>query len=127
VDLDLVRATALARPRWSFVLVGKQATGMGAVRDLPNVRLLGQKPYTLLPAYCRGFDVGIIPFRTNDLTRRANPLKLREYLAAGLPVVTLGGPAAAGNRAAPSPRRACRAPMPAPGPTGRKTTRDRTD
>jgi glycosyltransferase involved in cell wall biosynthesis len=88
VDLDLVRATALACPRWSFVLVGKQATGMGAVRGLPNVHLLGQKPYTLLPAYCRGFDVGIIPFRTNDLTLRANPLKLREYLAAGLPVVS---------------------------------------
>ncbi len=88
VDLDLVRAIAMARPRWSFVLVGKQATGVGAVRGLPNVHLLGQKPYALLPAYCRGFDVGIIPFRTNDLTLRANPLKLREYLAAGLPVVS---------------------------------------
>jgi glycosyltransferase involved in cell wall biosynthesis len=88
VDLDLVRAIALARPRWSFVLVGKQATGVGAVRGLPNVHLLGQKPYALLPAYCRGFDVGIIPFRSNDLTLRANPLKLREYLAAGLPVVS---------------------------------------
>jgi len=88
VDLDLVRAMALARSRWSFVLVGKQATGLGAVRGLPNVHLLGQKPFAQLPAYCRGFDVGIIPFRTSDLTLRANPLKLREYLAAGLPVVS---------------------------------------
>jgi glycosyltransferase involved in cell wall biosynthesis len=88
VDLDLVRAMAIERPRWSFVLVGKQATGVGAVRGLPNVHLLGQKPYALLPAYCRGFDVGIIPFRSSDLTLRANPLKLREYLAAGLPVVS---------------------------------------
>ena len=79
---------ALARSRWSFVLVGKQTTGLSAVRGLPNVHLLGQKRYTLLPAYCRGFDVGIIPFRTSDLTLRANPLKLREYLAAGLPVVS---------------------------------------
>jgi glycosyltransferase involved in cell wall biosynthesis len=88
VDLDLVRALALARPRWSFALVGKHATGVDAVRGLPNVHLLGQKPYALLPAYCRGFDVGIIPFRTSDLTLRSNPLKLREYLAAGLPVVS---------------------------------------
>jgi glycosyltransferase involved in cell wall biosynthesis len=88
VDLDLVRALALARPEWSFVLVGKQATGVGVLRGLPNVHLIGQKPYELLPAYCRGFDVGIIPFRTNELTIRANPLKLREYLAAGLPVVS---------------------------------------
>ena len=41
-----------------------------------------------LPAYCRVFDVGIIPFRIEDLTLKANPLKLREYLAAGLPVVS---------------------------------------
>jgi glycosyltransferase involved in cell wall biosynthesis len=88
VDLDLVRAVATARPDWSFVLVGKEATGVGSVRGLPNVHLLGQKPYDLLPAYCRGFDVGIIPFRKSDLTLRANPLKLREYLAAGLPVVS---------------------------------------
>ena len=38
--------------------------------------------------YCRGFDVGLIPFRMNELTLRVNPLKLREYLAAGLPVVS---------------------------------------
>jgi glycosyltransferase involved in cell wall biosynthesis len=92
VDLDLVRAIAMARPDWSFALVGKHATGVGAVRGLPNVHLLGQKPYALLPAYCRGFDVGMIPFRSNALTLRANPLKLREYLAAGLPVVSTSLP-----------------------------------
>jgi len=52
------------------------------------VRLLGQKPYETLPAYCRAFDVGVIPFRIEELTLKANPLKLREYLAAGLPVVS---------------------------------------
>jgi len=92
VDLDLVRDIAKRRPDWSFALVGKQATGTEALRGLPNVHLLGQKPYALLPAYCRGFDVGIIPFRKSDLTLRANPLKLREYLAAGLPVVSTSLP-----------------------------------
>lgn len=88
VDLPLLRALALARPDWSIVLVGKAATDLGPVRRLPNVYLLGQKPYRVLPAYCRGFDVCIIPFRVNELTVRANPLKLREYLAAGRPVVS---------------------------------------
>src|SRR5262249_2078386 len=60
----------------------------GSLRALPNVRLIGQKRYEDLPAYCRAFDVGIIPFRIDELTVRANPLKLREYLAAGLPVVS---------------------------------------
>lgn len=88
VDLQLVRALALARPAWSIVLIGKTPTDVEPVKGLPNVFLLGQKPYSMLPAYCKGFDVGIIPFRINELTLRANPLKLREYLAAGLPVVS---------------------------------------
>src|SRR5438445_346788 len=88
VDMSLVRELALARPGWSFALIGKATTDLGALRGLANVYLLGQKPYSVLPGYCRGFDVGIIPFRRNELTIRANPLKLREYLAAGVPVVS---------------------------------------
>jgi len=87
VDLPLIRAVATARPDWSIVLVGKATTDLAVVRGLPNVHVLGQKPYATLPGYCRAFDVGIIPFLRNELTVRANPLKLREYLAAGLPVV----------------------------------------
>lgn len=40
------------------------------------------------PAYCKQFDVGLIPFKINELTLAVNPIKLREYLAAGLPVVS---------------------------------------
>jgi glycosyltransferase involved in cell wall biosynthesis len=87
VDVDLIATLAASHPRWSFVLVGGIAASVEALRGLRNVRLLGRQPYAALPAYCRGFDVGIVPFRTNALTIRANPLKLREYLAAGLPVV----------------------------------------
>lgn len=88
VDLDLVRRLAEARPRWRFVLIGKAVTDLAPLRGLANVHLLGQRPYATLPGYCRKFDVAIIPFRLNELTLRANPLKLREYLAAGLPVVS---------------------------------------
>jgi len=87
VDLALVRTLALARPAWSFVLIGKADTDTSIVRDLPNVHLLGRREYADLPAYCRGFDVAMLPFVINTLTLAANPLKLREYLAAGLPVV----------------------------------------
>jgi glycosyltransferase involved in cell wall biosynthesis len=87
VDLDVVRAIARARRDWSFALIGKAVTDLSSLQGEPNIYLLGQKPYSALPGYCRGIDVGIIPFRLNDLTLRANPLKLREYLAAGLPVV----------------------------------------
>ncbi len=40
------------------------------------------------PPYCKGFDVALNPFAINDLTLAANPLKVREYLAAGLQVVS---------------------------------------
>jgi len=88
VDLELMAQAARMRPRWSFVLVGGSVTDLGALRGLPNVYVLGRRSYDSLPAYCRAFDVGVIPFRMNALTVRANPLKLREYLAAGLPVVS---------------------------------------
>ena len=88
IDLELIGEIARRRPAWTVVLIGKANVDTSALRALPNVRLLGQKPYETLPAYCRAFDVGIIPFRIDALTVRANPLKLREYLAAGLPVVS---------------------------------------
>lgn len=94
VDLDLVAHLARSRPRWTFALVGKADTDVSALEALPNVRLLGQKPYDDLPGYCKGFDAGILPFRINELTLAANPLKLREYLAAGLPVVATAIPEA---------------------------------
>ena len=52
------------------------------------MHVLGRKPFEELPAYCKGFDVAINPFPINEVTLNSNPLKVREYLAAGLPVVS---------------------------------------
>ncbi|HMF01644.1 MAG TPA: glycosyltransferase, partial [Terriglobia bacterium] len=94
VDLGLIRSLAMSRPEWTFVLIGKSATSLAPVEGLTNVHLLGQKPYVSLPAYARAFDVALLPFIVNELTLAANPLKLREYLAAGLPVVSSALPEA---------------------------------
>jgi len=88
VDLRLVADIARARPHWSFVLVGKVDTDISPIALVHNVHVLGQKPYEGLPGYCRRFDAAILPFVINELTLNANPLKLREYLAAGLSVVS---------------------------------------
>jgi glycosyltransferase involved in cell wall biosynthesis len=88
VDLDLMAEVAKRFPDASLVLIGKATTDTSALERLPNVHLLGRKPYAELPAYCKGFDVALMPFRINELTLNANPLKVREYLAAGLQVVS---------------------------------------
>jgi glycosyltransferase involved in cell wall biosynthesis len=87
IDLELIAEVARARPAWSIALIGQELCDVSVLRDLPNVHLLGQKPHAQLPAYCRGFDVGLIPYRIDDRVRYVNPLKLREYLSAGVPVV----------------------------------------
>lgn len=88
VDLDLLAEVARRRPDWHIVLLGDSTVDLSPYRSLANMHFLGRKPYAELPAYCRQFDVGLIPFKINDLTRAVNPIKLREYLAAGLPVVS---------------------------------------
>jgi glycosyltransferase involved in cell wall biosynthesis len=92
VDLDLIAAAARRWPHGSVVLLGKVTTDVSALQSLPNVKLLGRKPYTDLPGYSKGFDVALNPFRINRLTLNTNPLKVREYLAAGLPVVSTAIP-----------------------------------
>jgi glycosyltransferase involved in cell wall biosynthesis len=88
VDIELLAEVARRRPTWSIVLIGDLATASKPRVETDNLHVLGRRPYEDLPGYCRVFDIGLIPFRVNELTRNVNPIKLREYLAAGLPVVS---------------------------------------
>jgi glycosyltransferase involved in cell wall biosynthesis len=90
VDQEAIIATAKAHPEGSVVIIGKVAPDcdVSALKAVPNIHMLGRKSYASLPGYCRGFDVALMPFTVNELTLNANPLKVREYLAAGLPVVS---------------------------------------
>ena len=88
IDLDLIEWLARARPQWTFLLIGYAAVDVSALAALPNVRLVGAQPYETLPAWAKAFDVALIPYRQTQQVKNANPLKLREYLATGKPVVS---------------------------------------
>jgi glycosyltransferase involved in cell wall biosynthesis len=88
VDVSLLEAVARRFCNGSLVLIGKVAMNLDPLTRLPNVHILGRRPYETLPAFCKGFDVALVPFPISEVTLNANPLKAREYLAAGLPVVS---------------------------------------
>ena len=85
-DNDLLEYIAKENPNMSFVIVG-WVWGNRKLK-LSNVHYLGQKSYQELPNYLHSFDVGIIPHKVNKFTDTMNPLKLYEYLASGMPVVS---------------------------------------
>ena len=89
IDVELIEWLARARPEWTFLLIGHAAVDVAALRALSNVHLIGAQPYQTLPAWAKAFDVAIIPYRLNRQVENANPLKLREYLACGKPVVSV--------------------------------------
>jgi glycosyltransferase involved in cell wall biosynthesis len=93
LDLGLITELARLRPHWRFVLVGPVGPGdprtdVSALRDRTNIVMPGARAYGDLPAVLRGADAAFIPYSQNPLTRSVFPMKVYEYLAAGLPVVS---------------------------------------
>lgn len=87
LDVELVAEVLNARPDWNVVLIGTRRIALDALERYPNFLWLPAVPYEDLPRYAARFDVAIIPYVVNEHTCTANPLKLREYMATGKPVV----------------------------------------
>ena len=101
LDVSLLVELAGLRPDWSFVLVGPVGLGdpltdVSALSRVPNVHLLGPRRYAELPQVVRGTQAAIIPYLLNQLTASIFPMKIYEYLAAGLPVVATPLPSLTG-------------------------------
>jgi len=87
-DFALLEFAARKLPDVSFVLVGPMGADVAELRRCPNVHFLGPRPYQQIPHYGAGFDVAMMPWNQNRWIEFCNPIKLKEYLALGKPVVT---------------------------------------
>lgn len=90
-DAEALEFAVRMLPSVSFVLLGDARSLPASLREIPNVYPLGQVSFLRVPEFLQRAQVGIIPFDMNnmgDLVSAISPLKLYEYCAVGLPVVT---------------------------------------
>ncbi len=71
----------------TIVLIGPRQDPDPAILALPNVKTLPAQPMTALPAIAQQASVLVMPYADLPVTRAMQPLKLKEYLATGKPVV----------------------------------------
>ncbi|MGE5415314.1 MAG: hypothetical protein ACM3UZ_00850 [Acidobacteriota bacterium] len=90
-DFELIIKVADAFPNCSVVMIGPLYK-VTSVPQRPNLYWLGLKSYSQLPQYLKCFDVGMIPFRVSSMTSAVNPIKMWEYMAFGMPVVSTALP-----------------------------------
>lgn len=91
-DVDLVYYCAKNLPNYSFIIIGPEQKDLSLLKKLKNIHILGSIPYAKIPAFLYNSQVGIIPFNVKDypdLVNSINPLKMYEYLACGLKVVSV--------------------------------------
>lgn len=89
-DWPALIEVARARPDYCFELIGHSAPAGIVLPD--NVQLCGQRPWRDLAEAAAGWSAAIIPFRIGPLADGVDPVKVYEYLAFGLPVVSFTMP-----------------------------------
>jgi glycosyltransferase involved in cell wall biosynthesis len=93
MDYELIARLADANRDWSVVMIGPTTkVDESALPKRPNLHWLGQRSYMDLPAYCKGFDVCMMPFALNESTEFINPTKALEYMATGRMIVSTAVP-----------------------------------
>ena len=91
IDYELIQFISKRLPDFNFIMIGPdydQSIQNFNWNEFPNLYFLGKKTYPELPNYARFFDVALLPFLINDITNAISPVKLFEYLAMNLPVVS---------------------------------------
>jgi glycosyltransferase involved in cell wall biosynthesis len=100
LDYAALEHLAQTRPAWSLVLAGdtypwsRNALPLRRLQAMPNVHLLGHRPFAELPSLVKGLDLCLLPYVSDERGQFRSPLKLYEYLAAGKPIVSIDHPEA---------------------------------
>ena len=89
IDYELLEKLAKANPKGSIVMVGPMTKiDPASLPQKKNLHWMGGRDYAQLPAYCKGFDVCMMPFALNEATEYINPTKALEYMATGRGIVS---------------------------------------
>jgi len=98
MDYELIAKLADANPKWSLAIIGPVLkVPQHQLPRRPNIHWLGPRDYSQLPAYCKGFDLCLMPFALNAATEYINPTKALEYMATGRMIVSSAVPDVVSN------------------------------
>jgi glycosyltransferase involved in cell wall biosynthesis len=93
VDLALLARLADARRDWQIVMAGPlDGVSPKDLPQRPNLHWLGAQPRERLPHLLAGWEVALLPLRTDAAARWLSPGETLEYMAGGKPVVATAVP-----------------------------------
>ncbi|MCU7904537.1 MAG: glycosyltransferase [Candidatus Thiodiazotropha sp. (ex Epidulcina cf. delphinae)] len=87
-DKELIKSLSLKMPDISFIITGSIDTDIRDLRSISNIHFTGSVPYKELPQIISSWDICMLPYRINELTNAIQPLKIKEYLASGKPIIS---------------------------------------
>jgi glycosyltransferase involved in cell wall biosynthesis len=96
MDLDFVKELSAKLSRGTLVLFGPQDDPDPMLFQLPRVVVKPSLPFARLPSIAAAASVLVMPYADLPVTRAMQPLKFKEYLATGKPVVVRGLPSTYG-------------------------------
>ena len=93
LDISLLTALVAQRPSYQLVLVGDIVGPTAQLLQFKNVTHIPAVEHARLASFSAHWNVSVLPFVNNEQIRACDPLKLKEYLAAGTPIVATDFPA----------------------------------
>jgi len=88
IDFSLVEFLCLNRTDCLFIFGGRAVELPSRLRKLPNFRYIGSVAYNELPEYLSSFDICIMPYKNDETTHYIAPLKFKEVILSGKPVIS---------------------------------------